>query len=93
MCNTNQCSSVSVFDIHLPEIGTRRSIRRHSIAQFYRESGISQQGMIHPDLLLSEVNAMSLQAQITYIALDSGFVNKFVVFTFIWVKLSSSTMT
>ena len=32
--------------------------------------------MIHPDLLLSEVNGMSLQTQITYIALDSGFVNK-----------------
>ena len=32
--------------------------------------------MIHPHLLLTEVNAMSLQAQITYIALDSGFVNK-----------------
>ena len=61
-------------DIHLPFVGLWRSIGRYGITQFYRQTGIRQQGVIYMDKFLAQVDAMGTQCHLPDITLDTRLV-------------------
>ena len=65
---------LELLDIHLPLVGLWRSIGRYGITQFYRQTGIRQQGVIYMDKFLAQVDAMGTQCHLPDITLDTHLV-------------------